>query len=268
MDEPTASNPRLGQALKEYKRSPRAFLKLSLLSLIPACISGLIFYGAFFGRGVDLGGKIVLVILGSFILLPAIAGVYMLYTRRGSSVSFFEKGFIYRYGKKEFATNWDDIASIAEGVAIRIELIKGETFDMGTNVEGFDEVAQLINEETLQRLLPKAKAAIDRGGTVAFKGIKVGEKNPLAGALNKTFLKAEGFIVDTKGISMAEDDRRIAWSDVVDFGIHQGEGRQARFIYFIIRNANLEFQMNYATLQNGHVLLEICRERAPQANSH
>lgn len=251
----------LGKALQEFKRSRGAFFKLALLSFIPAGIAALIFYGAFFGKGIDLAGRIVLGILGTFISLPAIIGIYMMISRRGSAVTIFENGLVYRYGTKEFVASWDDIAGLAEGTACRIELKNGDGFDMGNNVAGFDDVAQLLHEETLSRMLPKMNGIIDRGGNVIFNGIKVDESVLFSKALNKTLLNAPGFTVDMKGIHLTDSEHRIAWEDVIEFGIRQGEGRNSRFFYFFVGDSKNEFKMNYAALLNGHVLLKICEAR-------
>ncbi|MFO1464309.1 MAG: DUF6585 family protein [bacterium] len=256
----------LGRPLKEYRRSGKAFLKIALLSLFSGVIAAFIFHGAFTARGIDLAGKIVLSIVGSLFLLPAFAGIYMLVTRRASSFGAYENGFIYRYGKKEFAVRWEDIASIAESSACRIELNNGDGFDIGNNVEGFSEIAEDIRNETLRRMLPRMQQRIADGGSVTFQGMKLGGTTPLSKAVNNTLLKDDGFIVDAKGIGTVPGGSRISWEDVVEYGVRPGEGRLARFSYFYIRDPQKEFQMNYATLQNAHVLLEICAERAPQAN--
>lgn len=256
----------LGRPLREYRRSGKAFLKIALLSLFSGGIATLIFNGAFTARGIDLAGKIVLSVVGSLFLLPAFAGIYMLVTRRASSLDIYDNGFIYRYGKKEFAVRWEDIASVAESSACRIELNNGDGFDIGKNVEGFSEIADEIRDETLRRMLPRMQQRIAGGGSVSFQGMKLGGTAPFSKAVNKTLLKGDGFIVDAKGIETAADGGRISWEDVVGYGVRPGEGRLAGFLYFYIRDPQTEFQMNYGTLHNAHVLLEICAERAPQAN--
>lgn len=266
MNAPHVIARQLGRPLGEYRRSGKAFLKIALLSLFSGGIAALIFYGAFTARGIDLAGKIVLSVVGALFLLPTFAGIYMLVTRRASSLGVYENGFTYRYGKKEFAVRWEDIASVTESTACRIELNNGLGFDIGENVEGFSEIADVIHDETLRRILPRMRQMIDDGGSVTFQGMKLGGTTPLSKAVNNTLLKGDGFIVDAKGIRTAADGGHIRWEDVVEYGVRPGEGRLARFLYFYIRDPQTEFQMNYGTLHNAHVLLEICAERAPQAN--
>jgi len=256
----------LGRLLKEYRRSGKAFLKIALLSLFSGGIAALIFNGAFTARGIDLAGKIVLSVVGSLFLLPAFAGIYMLVSRRGSSLGIYEHGFVYRYGRKEFAVRWEDIASVAESSACRIELNNGDGFDIGKNVEGYSEISDEIRDETLRRMLPRMQQRIADGNSVTFPGMKLGGKTPLSKAVNNSLLKGDGFIVDAKGIGTVADGSRIAWEDVVEYGVRPGEGRLAGFLYFYISDLQTEFQMNYGTLHNAHVLMEICAERAPQAN--
>jgi len=142
----------LGNLLKEYKRSGKTFVGVLIIILICSLITLFLFWGAF-GPNRRLDQRIVLSILGLFISLPAVFGTYMLITRRGSYVALYENGLIYRRGGKEFGTRWDDIASLTESTACRIEGKNGESFDLGHNVEGFDEIADILREETLQRML-------------------------------------------------------------------------------------------------------------------
>ncbi len=257
-----ANIPDLGNPVKEYKRSGKSFVKVLIISLVCLLIAGLLFSGAFGGdKGWDQ--RIVLSILGLVFLLPPGFGIYMLITRRGSSVSLFKNGLIYRMGGKEFGTTWDDIASLTESTACRIERKNGETFDLGHNVEGFDEIALKLREETLNRMLPKAKALIDDGKNLSFEGLQAQGKMPMGKALPDNLVGGGTFTVGAQGITLAEDGTKIAWSDVTDFGIRHGEGRRDRFSFFFIEDGAHTFQMNYGALPNAHLLLAICLEMTP-----
>ena len=252
----------LGKPIQEYRRSSKAFVKIALLSFFSLGIAALCFSGAF-GENAGWDKKIVFSILGLLFLTPVAAGVYMLFTRRGSSATLYENGLVYRMGGKEFGTTWEDISSLMESTACRIEKKNGETFDLGRNVEGYEEIAKKIHEETLKRLLPKAKAVLDRGGSFSFQGLKSAGKIPLGKALPDSLVGGGSFSVDSKGITLIEEDTKIAWSEVVDYGLRQGEGRRAGFVFFFIEDGNRTFQMNYGALSNAHLLLAICAERIP-----
>lgn len=252
----------LGNPVKEYKRSGKSFAKVLIVSLICLFISVLLFAGAFGGtKGLDQ--RIVLSILGLVFLLPPGFGLYMLITRRGSSVTLHENGLIYRQAGKDFATTWDDVIALTESTACRVETEKGECFDLGHNVEDFDEIALKLRDETLKRMLPKAKGLIDGGGSLSFKGLKAEGKIPLGKALPDNLVGGGTFTVDALGIALADDGSKIAWSDVSDFGIRHGEGRRDRFAFFFIEDGAHAFQMNYGALPNAHLLLALCAEKTP-----
>jgi hypothetical protein len=249
----------LGRLVQEYKRSRKTFRQVLIISLVSLFIAALLFWGAWSGeKGWDQ--KIVLSILGLVISLPAVFGFYMLISRRGSSVSLYEKGLIYRRAGKEFVAAWDDIASITLSTACRIEKKDGVAFDLGANVEGFEDLAPVIEEETLKRLLPEAQARIAAGSNVSFAGLAAQGKVPMGGALPDVLVGGGTFTVDAKGITLAKDGSRIDWKDVTAFGVRQGEARRARFEFFFIEDGARTFQTNYGALPNGHLLMALCEE--------
>ncbi|HKY62410.1 MAG TPA: DUF6585 family protein [bacterium] len=252
----------LGKPIKEYQSSTKSFVKVAILSLVSLGIAALCFSGAF-GANAGWDRKIVFSILGLLFLTPVAAGIYVTFTRRGSSASLYENGLVYRMGGKEFSTTWDQIVSLMESTACRVEKSDGESFDLGRNVEGYDEIAGLLHEESLKRLMPKAKAVIDRGGSFSFQGLKSGGKIPLGKALPDSLVGGGSFSVDSTGIALVEAGTKIAWSEVQNFGVRQGEGRRAGFAFFFIGDGKLEYQMNYGALPNAHLLLAICAERTP-----
>lgn len=233
-------DPNLGKPVAEFKRSRASFTKVLVVSLICLLISAFIFSGAF-AKNAGLDQKIVLSILALVFMIPPVFGFYMLFTRRGSSVTLHENGLVYRMGSKVFATTWDDVASVTQTTASRIEKKNGEAFDLGQNVEGYAEIELKLREETLSRMLPQAKSEIERGRTVSFPG----------------------FILDSRGIQLEKDGTKLAWPQVEDFGVRQGEGNLARFEYFYIQGPEHEFEVNYGVLPNAHLLLALCEGMTP-----
>ena len=252
----------LGKAITEFQGSAQSVVKVLVVSLICLLIAALIFSGAF-AKNAGLDQRIVLSILGLIFLLPPGFGIYMLITRRGSSVTLHENGLVYRMGGKEFVTTWEDIASLTESTASRVEKKDGQTFNLGQNVSGYDEIALKLREETLNRMLPKAKESIARGSALVFRGLKAEGKVPLGKGLPDVLLGGGAFIVDAQGIQLEKDGTRIAWSEVRDFGIRQGEARRARFAFFFIEGQELSFEMNYGALPNAHLLTALCAELTP-----
>ena len=252
---------RLGQLVREYKRSRAQVVKLLLLTLVFGLVAVFIFSGVFSRQMAnDWAGKIVLSILGALLSLPALAGWYVLLRGRGSSLRLYENGLLYRRGGKEIIATWDEIASYTEHAASRIEKKDGEAFDFGTNVEGYAEVADVIKEETLRRMLPAARAALLKGASLEFKGLRADEKSPAGKLLNRTILGDAGFTLDANGIAAVEEGQRIAWSDVVDFGVVQAPYGRGKELFFSISDPQTSLQMRYGTLPNAHLLLALCEE--------
>jgi hypothetical protein len=120
METPKPSFAGLGKPIKEYQSSTKSFLKVAILSLISLGIAALCFSGAF-GANAGWDRKIVFSIIGLLFLTPVAAGIYVIFTRRGSSASLYENGLVYRMGGKEFSTTWDQIASLIVSTACRVE---------------------------------------------------------------------------------------------------------------------------------------------------
>lgn len=252
---------RLGRLEREYKRSRAGVVKLLLVTLVFGLVAVFIFSGVFSRQMAnDWAGKIVLSILGALLSLPALAGWYALLRGRGSSVRLYENGLLYRRGGQEFSATWDEIASYTEHAACRIEKKDGAAFDFGTNVEGYAEVADVIKEETLRLMLPAARAALLKGANLEFKGLRADETSPAGKLLNRTILGGAGFTLDADGIAAVEEGQRIAWSDVVDFGVTEAPYGRSKELFFSISAPHVSWQMRYGTLPNAHLLLALCAE--------
>ena len=260
----SATNPSLlGRVVADYKSSRAQIIKIVIIALICGGVALIFFTAAILDTQNGLAGKIGFSVIGALFSLPVIAGFYTLLSRRGSSVSLYENGLVYRRGGKDFVTTWDEIASYTEFNACRIEKKNGEAFDFGASVNGFEEIAERVKQETLSRILPQVKAAIINGSSVQFRGLRADEQTTFSKALNKTLLGSEGFTVDARGITYAEDGQRIEWPDVVDFGVYQiQEHSIKRLPFFGISSASVSFRMTYGALPNAHVLLALCEEMA------
>src|SRR5260370_3320605 len=143
----------------------------------------------------------------------------MLLTRRGSSVSLYENGLIYRRAGKEFVTTWDEIASYMQETACRITKKDGEVIEFGVDILGADEVAQRIQDETMKRMLPHVKAAILQGSRVQFKGLRPGEKIQLGKKLDQFTAASSSFTIDTHMITANAARHLNARKDVTDISI-------------------------------------------------
>jgi hypothetical protein len=188
------------------------------------------------------------------------AGIYQLFRLRGVSMSLYENGLVYRRGSRTFTTSWDQIDSYIEGSACRITKKDGQVIEFGLSIEGVDEVAQEIQTQTLQRMLPQVKAAILNGGSAQFEGLKPFQKKLPGQALSNFAFAFAGFSVDQQGITALEGGQRIAWADVTDYGIRQEKMGRVMVDVFFIQDAATILLTRLALLSNAHILLALCAE--------
>lgn len=248
---------RLGRLVKEYRTSSAYVKRMVVVSLISTAVASFFFVGAA-QMSNDLAGVIVLSIVGLFFLLPALLGTYMLISRRGASLSLYENGLLYRRGGKVSTTTWDEIDSYIQETACRITRRDGEVIEFGLNLEGVDQVALKVQEETSKRMIPQMKAAILDGQSIQFKGVKLSVLGNFARAFS-------GFTVDAQGITAIEGRDRIAWEDVTEFGVTEeqiGTQNRARnrVDVFFVQDGNKTLRTRLGLLENAHVLLAICDE--------
>lgn len=248
---------RLGRLVKEYRKSSAHVIKVVVVSLIGAAVASFFFVGAA-QMSDDLAGSIVLSIVGLLFLLPAMFGTYMLIRGRGASLSLYKNGLLYRRGGKVSTTTWNEVDSYVQETACRITRKDGEVIEFGLNLEGVDEVAVKIQEETSERMIPQVRAAILNGQSIQFKGVKL----PV---LSNFALAFSGFTVDSQGIAAIDEGDPIAWENVTEFGVAEeqiGTRNRAhnRIDVFFIQDGNNTLRTRLGLLENAHVLMAICDE--------
>src|SRR6266851_4908531 len=194
-------NMALGRLLNEYTSSRAQVIKIIILALISGGVALIFFTAAIFDTQNGLAGKIGFSVIGALFSLPFIAALYVLVSRRGSSISLYENGLSFRRAGKESTTTWDEIDSYMQETACRITKKDGEVIEFGLNIKGADEVAQRIQEKTLKRMLPQVRAAILQGSSVEFKGLRPGEKIPFGKTLDEFAAASSGFTVNSDGIT-------------------------------------------------------------------
>ncbi len=261
MSDHTTTNPsELGRLVKEYKLSFARVKQLIFLICISAGMASVCWLPAIFESNESLTTRIGISILGLFVASPMIVGIYQLFRLGGVSLSLYENGLIYRRRGRDFMTTWDEIDSYIQESACRITKKNGEVIEFGLSIEGVDEVAQEIQEQTLQRMLPQIKAAILNGSSVLFKGLNPFEKRPAGKTLTNFSFAFSGFSVDAQGITEMDGGNRIAWKDVKEYGISQEKMGRMPVDVFVIRDDKVSFRTRYGLLSNGHILLALCAE--------
>ncbi len=188
------------------------------------------------------------------------AGIYQLFRLGGVSLSLYENGLIYRRRGRDFTTTWDEIDSYIQESACRITKKDGQVIEFGSSIEGVDEIAQEIQEQTLQRMLPQMKAAILDGSSVQFKGLKPFENRLPGKPLNNFTFAFSGFSVDAQGITEMDSGNHIAWKNVKDYGIGQEKMGRMTVDAFFIQDDKARFRTRLGLLSNAHILLALCAQ--------
>jgi hypothetical protein len=119
--------------------------------------------GAWTGAG-SLGQRIGLSVLATvWSFVPAV-GVYTL-VKGGTSVNLHERGLaLFRRGEPPRTTTWEEIASYTEFNHFRIVKKNGEILVVSDGIDGYIDVGERLQQETLRCLLPPAKAVLAAGG--------------------------------------------------------------------------------------------------------
>ena len=250
----------LGSLVKEYALSRARVKQIILVIGISATLASFCWLPAIFEPNDSLTTRIGISIVGPFVASPVFVGVYQLFRLSGVSLSLYTNGLIYRRRGKEYMTTWNEIDSYLCENAVRITKQNGQVIEFGPSLEGLDEVAQEIQAQTLQRRLPQMKAALQNGSSVQFNGLKPFEHRLPGKALNHFSYASSGFSVDAQGLTDLDGGNRIAWRDVVDYGITQEKMGRWPVDVFFIQADQIRLQTRLGLLSNAYILLAPCAE--------
>lgn len=261
MSDSTTTNPSgLGRLVKEYKLSFARVKQLSIVICVSAGLALFCLLPAILEPHDSLTTRIGISIVGLFVASPVFFGIRELFRLGGVSLSLYENGLIYRRHGKDFMTTWDEIDSYIQESACRITKKNGEVIEFGLSIEGVDEVAQEIQDQTVQRMLPQVKAAILNGSSVQFRGLKPFKDRLPGKTLNDFSYACSGFSVGAQGITELDGGNHIAWKDVKDYGITQEKMGRWPVDVFFIRDDKIRFRTRLGALSNAHILLALCAE--------
>lgn len=258
----------LGALVKDYRLSASRIREISVIMLISGAVAACFFLTALLSDDTSLDGlrtRIGLTLPGLLFTLPVIFGVRQLIMVGGSSLSLYEDGLVYRRRGQALSTTWDEVDSTIADAACRITKKDGTVIEFGASIEGLADVMDVIEAQTLRRMLPAARAAIQSGGTVEFKGLKL----PGGKGLNRFAQAASGYAVDARGISSLDHaskqgNQSLPWGDVTDYGVAQARMGRVPVDVFFIRAGETQFRTRLGLLNNAHLLIALCEELAPR----
>jgi hypothetical protein len=234
----------LGECLAEYKTSAAGFTKVVVVMLVSFAVAALFFVVAITGGTNDIGGHVVLFVLGVLSSLPGLLCIYGLTRGRDNTLRFHERGISIRKAGRETEIAWDDVASYRDGSFLILETKNGDTFDFGLDgLRASAEVFPRVREEVIvKRAVPRLRAAI-RGGTPA---------------------EFEAATLDAHGITLIDQDRRVAWSDVIACTSTTTVERKGKYIVSTttvsIKTTNETFAFVNDDATDRETLMALCNE--------
>jgi hypothetical protein len=252
--------PNLGRLVQTYHLSKARAAQLSLISAFSLGMSLVCLLPVLFETNETLVTRIALTILGLFVLTPFIFGVYQLIRLASVSLSLYESGLVFRRLGRASLTSWDEVVSFIYSTAIRLEKPGGEVIEFGSSVQRLDEIASTISKQTLQCMLPKARATIAAGGSVQFSGLSLLKGGPAGKAMSQFAHAASGYKLDSRGITQLETGACIPWQAVLQYGIAMGRMGRAPIEQFVVRSNQEAFETRLSLLKNSHLLLALCEE--------
>ncbi len=255
-----ALSPELGKLVNVYKLSWARVRQILGVIVLSALMASACLVPALFEANETLGVRIGVVIVGLFVASPFFVGIFQLVRLGGVSLSLYQNGLIYRRRGRQFVARWYEIESYAQESTCRIATKSGLVIEFGPSVEGADEAAQVIRAETLRRLLPQARVAIDRGESVRFQGLKPFGSRWRGRALNAYAFASSGFSVDAQGITEIDTGNCIAWPEVQAFGVSQERMGRTSVDVVLVEGSHDRFRTRLGLLSNAHVLLALCAD--------
>jgi hypothetical protein len=203
-----SSKERLGALVESYGRSKRAALRsvaivgFLLLLGLEACLSSL---DGLDDRAVDT--SVVGMLVGATALLAVLLLGRRMLASRGLRLELREHGLVYRVRRAETVMLWEDVAqvtvtrrNIRRWARDRCVLVArdGGRLVLSNQLQGIVAICSKVEEETVRRLFPRAKADLQAGHSLAFGPFQVTEERIVHGS------------------------RGLAWNDVADAVVMKG----------------------------------------------
>jgi hypothetical protein len=261
MTDLTPGDAALGSLVKEYRLSYKRVREIVLLMLFSLGMGLVCILPAVFSTDTSSNGLLTrtgTTLVGLFVMLPVFVGLGQLFRLRGSSLALYQHGLLYRSRGAQTSARWDQIQSLVSETACRITCKDGVVIEFGASVEGWEEVVDEVQTQTLECMLPAALEALRAGSSLEFKSLRPLGKAKIA----QTALAANGFRLDQTGIASLDGAQRFAWEQVSDYGQMEGKLGRLPVPLFFVRSGETTLTARWGLLENVHLLLALCDQFA------
>lgn len=184
----------LGKCVAEYETSRAGFAKVVAIMLVSFAVAAGLCVASMVGGPGDVGGRVVMFVLGVLSSAPGLLCIYGLTRGRKNAIRFHERGIAVHHAGCDTSIPWDDVASYRGGAFLVVEATSGACVEFGmVGLSGADEImARLQREVVTLRTLPRWRTALLEGQSIDLHGARF----------------------DAAGITLLDGERRVPWSAI------------------------------------------------------
>jgi hypothetical protein len=211
----------LGIPTAEYtsKRGRLIWTIIGVLFLF--ALSGFFFFGALSAR--EPIGLFIMGLLCGGLGLALVVGTALNWNTR---VLVFPDGLVHIKNGKSSVFRWNDIGAVWQQITKRyvngvytgtthfytLRRYDGEQIKLNDSLGKVEELGNLVQSETFKRLMPKAIATYNAGGTVVFGKISVSPQGISNGKETLPWTEVKGVTIDRGVISVSKQGKWLRWA--------------------------------------------------------
>jgi hypothetical protein len=258
----------LGKCVAEYKTSASGFGKVVAIMFACAVVACGLLYLAILSGDSNIGGRVIMFILGLLFLLPVGLAAHGLTKGRKNAVRVHERGIAVHKAGIDTEVPFDDIASYSTGAFLVIETKAEDVVDFA--LDGLANVPDLFSrlreEVIVKRLVPGFMNAIAVGEAITFDDDEIDAIAPE----ERDDTDTGGFVLDAKGVKLVTSERHLAWSDITECGATEktssvGKGMLTVSSVFV-KTKSETFNAVIEPFSDREAMVAVCKELIAKAS--
>jgi hypothetical protein len=139
--------------------------------------------------------------------LAATALVFPALRSRKLRLALYENGFQYSHYSRRFESTWDDLKQVwarttrglffgaVEEASIRVEKFDGSELSFSMFLSGLGEFCRVLRQSVVRVMVPRARAALDRGERVSLGGLSFGAEGMKYADMTLPWDRVAGFSI-------------------------------------------------------------------------
>ncbi len=218
----------LGTPVAEYKpRSRRKVLNLIAGFILSVAGGFAILYGAI-SVNVPTDDRPPVMILGGILLLIGWAMIESWLQTRGLSVQVFTDGLVRSQYGKSAIMRWDEIVGVWQAITkhyyngiytgtthtYTVQKADGTKTKYNDSLKNVEELGNTIQQEVTKRLLPRAVATYNSGGTVSFGKLAISPMGLAWGDKSLPWADIQGVQINKGMLSVKKQGKWLNWANI------------------------------------------------------